>query len=73
MLRYELAFGDKVVLLDFAFAKVMADGVENLPQSLSTLRPSGMVEHVLGHEVVKDMVVSGGLSSKELLYHCLRF
>jgi hypothetical protein len=73
VVRYELALGDEVVVLDFAVAKVMADGVEDLPQSFSTLRPSGVVDHVLGHELVEDMVVSGELSSEELLYHCLRF
>ena len=73
VVRYELAFSDEVVVLDFAVAKIMADDVEDLPQSVSTLRPSGVVDHVLGHEVVEDMVVSGELSSEELLYHRLRF
>ena len=73
VLRYELALGDEVVVLDFAVAKVMADGVQDLLQSVSTLRPSGVVDHVFSHEVVEDMVVSGESSSKELLYHRLRF
>ena len=73
MVRYELALGDEVVVLDIAVAKVMADDVEDLPQSISTLRRSGVVDHVLGHEVVEDMVVPGELSSEELFYHRLRF
>ena len=51
----------------------MADVVEDLAQSLSTLRPRGVVHHVLCHEVVEHMVVPGDLSSKELFYDCLRF
>jgi hypothetical protein len=70
---YELALGDEMVVLDFAVAKVMADDVEDLPQSLSALRPRGVVDHVLGHEVVEDVVVPGEPSSEELFYHRLRF
>jgi hypothetical protein len=47
--------------------------LEDLPQSLSTLRPSGVVDHVLSHEVVEEMVIPGELSSKELFHHRLRF
>jgi hypothetical protein len=73
VVRDELALGDEVVVLDFAVPEVMADVVEDLPQSIATLRPSGVVHHVLRHEVVEDMVVPGELSSKELFYDCLRF
>jgi hypothetical protein len=57
VIRYELPIGDDVVVLDFAVTKVMADGGEYLPQSVSTLRPRGVVDHVLGHKVIEDMVV----------------
>ena len=71
VVRDELSIGDQVVVLDFTVTKVMPNGVQDLPQSLSALRPSGVIDHVLGHQVVEYMVVPGKLSPEELLHHRL--
>lgn len=68
----ELALGDEVVVLDFAFTEVVADVLQDCAQSLSTLRSGGVVDHVLGDEVVEDVVVAGALSAVELFHNRLR-
>jgi hypothetical protein len=73
VVRYEFPLGDDVVVLGFAVTKVMADRLEDLPQSRSTLRPSRVVDHVLGHQVVEDVVVAREASPEERLHYRLRF
>src|SRR4051794_39844667 len=41
----ELALGDEVVLFYFAIAQIMANDVEDLPQTLAALRPRSVVDH----------------------------
>ncbi len=73
VVRHELSLGDEVVLLRFAVAEVMANGLEDLSQSLSPLRPSRMVDHVLGHEFIENTVVAREAPPKEPRHYRLRF
>jgi len=73
MLRHELTVGDEMVLLHVSVTEVVVDGLEDLAQSLATLGPCSMVDHIDRDEVVEHAQVSGALPSKELLYHCSRF
>jgi hypothetical protein len=54
-------------------AKVVADRLEDLPQSRSTLGAGGVVDHVLGDEVIEDLGVARVASPEERLHDRLGF
>jgi hypothetical protein len=73
VLRHEVTVGDQVVLLHVAVTEVVADGLEDLAQSVATLGSRSVVHHVDRHEVVEHAQVAGSLPSEELLDHRSRF
>jgi len=70
---HELAIGQEVVVFGLAVTEVMTDRLEDLPQSLSTLRPCGVVDHVFGHELVEGGGIALDGSLEERLNDRLRF
>ena len=54
VLRDQVSVGEEVVLLQVD-ARGRVDGVEDLPQSLTSLGPGCMVHHVLGDEIVEHV------------------
>jgi len=73
VLHHEVTIGDEMVLLHVSVAKIVVDGIEDLPQSVATLWPCGVIHHVLGNEIVEDALVTGALASKQFVNHRSRF
>jgi len=73
VLHHQLTVCDEMVLLHVSVAEVVTDGLEDLAQSVATLGPRSMVNHVDRYELVEHAQVSGALASKELLYHRFGF
>jgi bifunctional DNA-binding transcriptional regulator/antitoxin component of YhaV-PrlF toxin-antitoxin module len=67
MLRHEVAVGDEVVLLDDDGSEVGGDRVQYEVQTLAALGPRGVVDHVLGDEIVQCGGVPRLLTSEQIL------
>src|SRR4051812_48053701 len=62
-----------MVLLHVSLAKIVVNGAEDLPQSVPTLRPCGVIHHVVGNEIVKNPLVTVALTAKQFVDHRSRF
>jgi hypothetical protein len=67
VLRDEVPFTDKMVLLDADGPEIDVDGPQDLLQTLAALRAAGVVDHVRSHEVVQSRLVAQLLPPEQLV------
>lgn len=72
VLRHEIAVADEVVLLNDDGSEVGGDRAQNEVQTVTALGSRGVVDHVLGDEIVEGGGVPRLLTSKQIFDDVLR-
>jgi len=69
VLGHGVAVADEVVLFEGDRAQVVVDGAQDLRETVATLRPGRVVDHVLGDQVVEHELPARLLATEQLLDH----
>lgn len=75
VVSHVLALGDEVVILNReGAAEIVLDRCDDLFPTVTalSLRPGGMIHHVLRDEFADDLLIAGRSATKELFHHALR-
>lgn len=72
VLRHEITVADEVVLLNNNGSEVGVDRAQDEAQTVAALGSRGVIDHVLGDEIVKDGRIPRLLTSKQIFDDVLR-